>query len=226
MKKILVSLLVSLIAVAPMSAQTPISEKNQKMINREMAQKSLKVKPSDAAKDAAKDYKKDKWKNIPGTLPIEHQQEQFFIKSYELDETGRPAYIFGTATSLGGNMSGAKLSATVEARNGAAANFAVEITGLIEAELANGVINQDVANSIISVVNANKQTISQKLLRGENVVQMYREVKNGKKKQCEVTITVAYEYDLVMKNVKQALIPLMGENGSTFEGIINRAMGF
>lgn len=227
MKKILVSLLVSLIAVAQMSAQSSISEKNQKMISREMAKKILKEKPSDVAKDQAKDLKKDKWKSLPGTLPLEYQLNERFLLENEKDESGRDAYIIGSAENVfGGNVSGAKLSATTEARFNAASQFETIIEGWVDEANANGAINEDVANSIKEVVSKNRQTISKKLLRGKNVVQIYREVKNGKKRQYEVTIAVAYEYAYVMKAATQALVPLMGENGNAFMDIVNHAMGF
>lgn len=226
MKKILVSLLVSLIAVAPMSAQSPISEKNQKMMSREMAKKALNEKVSDVAKDMAKDYKKDKYKNLPGTLPLENQCNELLIMRNELDETGRKMYITGEGIGLGGNISGAKLSATTESKAEVAKLIQTEIDGWINEANGNDEINDDDANSIKNVINENVHKISQKLVRGENVLQMYREMKNGKNKQYQVVVTVAYEYAYVMKAATRALIPLMGENGSTFESIVNRAMGF
>ncbi len=224
MKKILVSLLVSLIAVAPMSAQSSISERNQKMINREMAKKEFN---EDEVKKEVKNLKKEGWKSLPGTLPLERQLNESFLLEYEKDEAGRKAYVIGRSVPvLGGNVSGAKLSAITEARFDAASQFETIVEGWIDEANANGTINEEVANSIKEDVSKNRQVISKKLLRGNNVVQIYREVKNGKKRQYEVTIAVAYEYAYVMKAATQALIPLMGENGSTFEGIINRAMGF
>lgn len=227
MKKILVSLLVSLIAVAPMSAQSPISEKNQKMMSREMAKKALNEKVSDKAKKEAKKLEKQKWSNLPGTLPLESQLNERYILENETDESGRPAYIIGDAMNvLGGNVSGAKLSATTEARFDAAGKFETIVYGLIDDALGNGSINDEEAQSIKDVVSKNSSKISQKLIRGKNVVQMYREVKNGKKKQYEVTIAVAYEYAYVMNAAKQALMPLMGENGSTFNRIISNELKY
>ncbi len=230
MKKILVSLLVSLIAVAPMSAQSSISERNQKMISREMAKKSLEQETEEWVKKEAKKLRKQGWDNIMGGIPIEKQLERSYIKREMLDENGRHAYVIGTGVGSGDSspegMNAAKITAKNMAMTDAAQNIQADIKVLIRSELSSGKINNNVANTITEVLMQSEQKIARTLILGNTDVELYRIVKKNKKESNEYSITQSYEYAYVMNAVKQALIPLMGENGSTFEGIINRAMGF
>jgi len=115
---LLLSLLMALVFASPIYAQ------NTKSIEKEIKSKAIK----DARKEAKK-LSKDGFAVAPGQLPMDKQIESVWIKRYETDKDGKPAYFLADARSVGETHSAAKLQAYEVAKINLASQMGVEVAG-------------------------------------------------------------------------------------------------
>lgn len=152
------------------------------------SEKVLKTKISKQAKRSAKDAKKDGWKPFPGASPLEDQMnERELLKT--LMEGNLPKYLFGEGNATSTIRQIATRSAEVSARVAIAASFKAEIDAVIDQSL-NGQQRNAEDNAMSKTVEENTTYVSQVLRFVRPIVQMYRELGDGK---VEVQVTMYTE---------------------------------
>ena len=182
-----------------------------------MTRDELDSKASSAARDEAKKLEKEGWKAAPGALPIEKQLDRTYNMQYEFDDNLMPKWLLGQATSVGSAYDAAKLQATTMAKQQLAGQIATEVAALVESKVENHQLSDDDAQSLISVVTSGQQLISQKIGRVIPVIEIYRD--KGKNK--EVSVTVAYRTDMIMKTARELMIQELSKKGGNAEETVN-----
>ncbi len=162
----------------------------------------LKEKASKAARKEAKKLKKDGWTAAPGALPIDRQLDKSYLMQYQYDENMYPTFLMGEAMSIGENYDAAKMQALELAKQNLAGQIQTEVTALVENTVVNKQLTADEATSIAQTVTAGKSLISQSIGRVIPVVEVYRTKSNKNK---EVLMRIAYNSDMAMEAVKNAL---------------------
>ena len=123
---------------------------------RKLDKKQLNEKCTKAAKKEARRLKKEGWTVSAGTLPLEKQLDEAYLKQMEFDENLYPKYIMASAQSIGQNYDAAKTSATSLAITNLAGQIQTEVTALIENTVANKQLEAGEAASITETVMSSK----------------------------------------------------------------------
>lgn len=188
----------------------------RKEINK-MTRDELNAKVSSAAKDEAKRLTKEGWKAAPGALPIERQLDRSYNMQYEFDENLMPKYLIGQAMSVGTAYDAAKMQAMTLAKENLAGQIATEVSALVEDKVENKQLSDDEAVSIVTAVSSGKQLISQSIGRVMPIIEIYRDKDNKNK---EVSISVAYRTDMILKAAKDLIRKELEKKGSNAEEIV------
>ena len=202
------------------------SAKDQIKERKELAKQSkkeLEEKATKAARKEAKKLSKEGWKVAPGALPLEKQLDRSYLMQYQFDADGFPEYIFGEATSIGGNYDAAKMQALELAKQNLAGQIQTEVTALIENTVSNEQMDQSDAASITRSVVASKNLISQSLGRVIPVVETYRVV-NGN--QREVRVYIAYSKDMAKAAAKEAVKKDLEKRGDELHNKLDQLLGW
>lgn len=202
------------------SAKDQIKERKElaKQSKKELEQKATKI-----ARKEAKQLTKEGWKVAPGALPIEKQLDKSYLMQYQFDADGFPEYIFGEATSIGGNYDAAKMQALELAKQNLAGQIQTEVTALIENTVANEQMDQSDAASITRSVMASKNLISQSIGRVVPIVEIYRVV-NGN--QREVRVYIAYSKNMAKAAAKAAVKQDLEKRGDQLHGKLDQFLGW
>lgn len=196
--------------------------KERKELSKQ-SKKELEQKATKAARKEAKQLTKEGWKVAPGALPLEKQLDRSYLMQYQFDSDGFPEYIFGEATSIGGNYDAAKMQALELAKQNLAGQIQTEVTALIENTIANEQMDQSDAASMTRSVAASKNLISQSLGRVVPVVEAYRVV-NGK--QREVRVYIAYSKSMAKAAAKEAVKKDLEKRGEDLHGKLDQLLGW
>ena len=148
--------------------------------------KLLNEKAGKLARKAGKDLLKEGWKESPGALPIRKQLDNSYMKASEVDTDGYPLWYISNARSTANTQAAAKLSAMELAKLDLAGQLGSNITGLVEASVANNQITEEEAASITKVIAAANNVISASLGRVLVFTEFYK--RSGDNIQCAVTI--------------------------------------
>ena len=196
--------------------------KERKELSKQ-SKKELEQKATKAARNEAKRLTKEGWKVAPGALPLERQLDRSYLMQYQFDSDGFPEYIFGEATSVGGNYDAAKMQALELAKQNLAGQIQTEVSALIENTIANEQMNQSDATSITRSIAASKNLISQSICRVVSVVETYRIV-NGN--QREVRVYIAYSKNMAKAAAKEAVKQDLEKLGDELHGKLDQLLGW
>lgn len=191
-----------LIAVVSVNAQTTTEIMKERAELVKMTKAELNERATKSARKAAKEYRKDDWKVAPGNLPIEKQLDRSYQMELQLDEKGYPKYVTGEAQSVGDTFDAALMQANELARINLAENIQKELTIIAESNIANSQEARMDATSVVETIMASKSLVEQKIGRVIPVVELYRELRAGRK---EVRIVIAYGYEDAIAIAKEAL---------------------
>ena len=192
-----------LVGSASMNAQSSsvaIAKERQEL--SQMTKQELNERASKSARKAAKEYKKDDWMVAPGNLPIEKQLDRAYQMELQYDESGYPKYVTGEAQSVGDTFDAALMQANELARINLAESIQKELTIIAETNLANSQEARMDAASVVETIMASKSIVEQKLGRVIPIVELYRELRAGRK---EVRVVIGYAYEDAMSIAKDAL---------------------
>lgn len=218
MKRILSIALVLVFAVSGIGyAQLTKEQIKERKEHNKALRKEVNEKAMKAARKEAKKLEKEGWKTPPGKLPIDKQLD----KSYLLQADGE--YIFGNASSIGGNYDAAKFQALELAKLNLVNNIQSELVGITSNSIANSQLDQEDAASITRTISESKSRIEQKLGRIIPVMEIYREI-NGKNR--EVSITIAYSLDEAKAVAKQAVKEELEQRGDELRDQLDQLLGW
>jgi len=192
MKKtiLLFSLLMAFVFTLPLMAQS------EKQIKKELKGKAIKE-----ARKEAKKLAKEGFTVAPGQLPMDKQIESVWMKRYETDDNGAPAYFIADARAVGETHSAAKLQAYEVAKVNLAGQVGVEVAGLVETTIANAQLNAEDAASVTETVATFKSIVGSKMGRTLTLFEASRTID----KNTEVTVTLGYNYKTAIEMAKNIL---------------------
>lgn len=171
------------------------------------SEKVLKTKISKQAKRSAKDAKKEGWKPFPGASPLEDQMNERELLKTLMNGT-LPKYIFGEGSAISTVRQIATKSAETSAIAKIAEGFSVEIMEIINQSLS-GIQTGTDAEAMMKTVSESTASVKQKLRFVRPIVQMYRELGDGK---VEVQVTMYAESN----QAKLALLEKVEEQSKEF----------
>lgn len=164
-------LILSLVVAAPLA----YAQKSDRELRRELSKNADK-----ASRKEAKQYTKEGWGVMPGKLPLDQQIRN--AKYSELDENadGTVRYFTGSDKSTGGNYTAAKQIAHSRAASDIAGKVYTEIRRLVDDRVANDNFGGKDVTVIDEFISANKHVVEAELQGIETVVEMFREIGDGK----------------------------------------------
>lgn len=224
--KRLIYAVIALMFITSANVYAEDSTKDRIKERKELAKQSkkdLEQKASKTARKEAKRLTKEGWKVAPGALPLEKQLDRAYQMQYRFDEDGFPDFIFGEATSIGGNYDAAKMQALELAKQNLAGQIQTEVTALIENTVANEQMDQSDAASVTRSVVASKNLISQSIGRVIPVVETYRIV-NGN--QREVRVYIAYNKSMAKAAAKAAVKQDLEKRGDELHNKLDDLLGW
>ncbi len=214
MKKITLTFLIALFTMS-------VGNFAQAQSNKDLV-KSLKSKAIKSARKEAKKMKKDGYYVSPGSLPIDKQLENAWIKSLETDEQGYPKYIVATGNGVAETQSAAKLQANELAKFELAGTISTQVASLIEGNVANAQLNAEEASSVTEVSGAIKNIIAQEIGRVIPLVETYRKIG----KNVEVNIRIAYSSEMAEQAAKKVLRKQLKEKTALQHEKLEKLMDF
>lgn len=210
MKLRTIILLVACLVAAPMTMKTFGETKT--------IQQVMKQKASKDARKEAKKLTKEGWKVMAGSLPLEKQLDNMYIKYMVQDDAGRASYIIGTGLSVGGTYDAAKTQAVTNARLDLAGKIESHVTQLIENSISNESTSGNQAASITKLLSESKTLISQHLGRVATPVEIYRQLNNG---NYEVQVQMAYSNKEALELAKSSMLQNLGADQEDLKARIN-----
>ena len=153
-------------------------------------------------KKQVKTLQKEGWKVSPGAPSLATQIIRADALQSEMDADGYPKWLTAEGRSTGSIYNAARAAANTVAKNELASNIQTEITTLIEQKIGNDEQGKGEAESIMSTIQASKGRIIQKIGRVRPVMECSRQLPNG---NWEVLLRIAYSWDSIKKNVKDAV---------------------
>lgn len=225
MKKLIcgVVAVVLLVGSTTAFADSKLDQLKERKELAKQSKKELGQKATKAARKEAKQLAKEGWKVAPGALPLEKQLDRSYLMQYQFDTDGFPEYIFGEASSIGGNYDAAKMQALELAKQNLAGQIQTEVTALIENTVANEQLDHSDAASVTRSVAASKNLISQSIGRIVPVVETYRVV-NGN--QREVRVYIAYSQAMAKAAAKEAIKKDLEKRGDELHGKLDQLLGW
>lgn len=208
MKKFLLTVFAALVCSTSIFAQT-LDERKLEIKERnaiaKLDRKQVDGKISKTAKAEAKKLKKEGWTNAPGSLPLEAQLNDLFIKKYQMDGIF-PKFIIGNIKAVGSTSAAARKQAMALAQVEICEQIEAEVAELIENTISNNMISEEEGQSLNKMTAASKTLVQQKLGRTLIVMEAYRTNKEGK---TECNIAVSYDGT----QAKSAIIEAMEKEG-------------
>ncbi len=148
-------------------------------------------------KKEAKKYEKENWKVEPGNLPLKNQLENSFNKQSETDDAGFPKYIIANGSSVAGTQAAAEMQAVELAKNRLVGLIETQMKDVITTDNSNNQLDNKDAVTLTKTIETSTNTVSKKLGRVLPLFKVYRVVN----KNTEVQVMIAYNYDLVRKQI-------------------------
>lgn len=210
MKKFFTIITAAFVLCASISAQDTTEIMKNRKAELSQAKSELSQKASKSARKEAKRLAKEGWIVAPGGLPMEKQLDKSYLMQYEIEENGRPKYIFGQAMSVGSTYDAAKMQATNNAKIELAGLIETEITALTESTLQNSQISLEQAASVNEAVQMSKSLIANKLGRMIPAMECYRKVN---KNSVEVQVRIGYNTRMAMEAAKEVIKMKLEEKG-------------
>lgn len=181
------------LADSKMTQKEIVKERREtaKWASKEISKKAIK----DARKQA-KELKKQGWQAAPGTLSIEKQLSDMFIRQHTY-EGQFPKFIIGQSSAVSTDAAVARKQAVTRARVDVANNIKLEIAALTEETNSNMVLSTGEIETVTKSVETSQALIQQSLGRTEVVFDIVRTV-NGK---VEENVAVSYDGNLAKTTI-------------------------
>jgi hypothetical protein len=179
--------------------------KERKQINK-LSQAELSKKASKSARKDAKKYAKEGWQVASGYLPLKKQLDKLYLMQYEYDENNNPKYLIADAMSIAEKHSDAKMQAIYFANLEFAELIKRKVTALTE-YLIGKLLTAEQGDSIIEIISNTPLPFGRPAI----ILDMYR-IRDNKK---EVYISVAYNSDKALEDIKKTLRNELEKRGNT-----------
>lgn len=225
MKKILIIAIMALTCSATTFAQGKVEEvlkKSQEELvkerkeNLKLAEDAIKSKAMKLAKKQAKELKKQGWKAAAGSLTIEQQLTDVYIKSHLL-EKNFPQYIIGRSTASSSSYGVARKQALARARVDIVTQMKAEIAGLTEVTDSNIELSEGEVETVAKMVDTSQTLFQQNLGKTDVILDIYREVDN----KTEAMVIVSYDG----KIAKQALLDMFEQDRAEIKQKLQELLG-
>lgn len=182
----------------------------------------IKKKAVKEARKEAKEYKKQGFFVAPGSLPMEKQLENAWIRQYEVDQKGFPLYIVATGNSVANTQTAAKLQSTETAKLELAGTISTNVAAIIENSIANQQMSTDDAASITKTVAASKNIIAQELGRVITLFEIYKKIGTN----VESSIKMAYNSEMALEIGKKVIKKKLEEETTILHEKLEKIMSF
>lgn len=210
---LILTFLLAVIFAAPLSAQ--LSPKEKRQLDREKeyyadqqketakaVKKLLRKKADKNARKEAKKLKKQDYTVFPGSIPMDKQLEDCWMKQLTRDERGIQKYIFADGNGVAGTQTAAEMQALEAAKLQLAGLISNEVNQIVESKIANEQIDRETANTLTKFVAGGKNYIIQSLSYVKPAFKVYREVG---KRNLEVTVKIYYSVEEAMIAAEKAM---------------------
>lgn len=183
---------------------------------------NIKKKAIKEARKEAKALSKQGYFVSPGSLPLEKQLEDAWIKQYELDEKGFPLYIVATGNSVANTQTAAKLQATETAKFELAGTISTNVAAIIESSIANQQLSTEDAASITKTVAASKNIIAQELGRVLTLIEVYKKIGTN----VESSVRMGYNTEIALEIGKKVIRKKLEEETDILHEKLDRLLNF
>lgn len=219
-----VTMLLSMLLVAFVSTAQN-NEDAEKARRRKMKEtrKLLNEKAGKMARKAGKELVKEGWKESPGQLPIKKQLDNSYMKIAEVDEDGYPLWYIANSRATANTMAAAKLSAMELAKLDLAGQLGSNITGLVEASVANNQLTEEEATSIQKVIAAADNLISANLGRVLVFTEFYKKVGRD---NIQCAVTIGTNAKLAEFQARKAIRKKLEEETKVVREKLDKVLGF
>jgi hypothetical protein len=182
----------------------------------------IKKKAVREARKEAKSYKNEGYFVSPGSLPMEKQLENAWIRQYEVDEKGFPLYIVATGNSVANTQTAAKLQSTETAKLELAGTISTNVAAIIENSIANQQLSTDDAASITKTIAASKNIIAQELGRVITLFEIYKKIGTN----VESNVRMAYNSEMALEIGKKVIKKKLEEETTILHEKLDKIMNF
>lgn len=224
MKKLFLLAVMALMGSVALNAQNEgdmtMSQLKQVVKERkELAKMSKKAIESKVLKDAkkqAKTLKKEGWKPAVGTLPIEKQLTDFYLRRAE-PSIGLPKYLLSQNQSTSTSYTTARKAAEMRARVGLGTMMGAEVSELAEDSGNDVGMGPGDQEAVRKFVDESKQLMQQSIGRTEVIIDMYREI-NGR-----TDVWVGLSYD--GKRARADILKAFENESAELKGKLSKLLG-
>jgi len=183
--------------VAMFIASGSVAQKTDKELKKDVKEKALKE-----ARKEAKNLSKQGWKTNPGSLPLDKLIEESWLKQYQTDENGQPAYITSDGNGVAETKSVAEAQAIELGKLQLAGLIESNIASIVKGNLANAQESTADATSVTEIIQSSKNIIAQQLGYINPNFKIYRDLKD---KKIEVQVRIFYETKQSFAIAKKAI---------------------
>lgn len=188
------------------SAQSAFSQLTKEQIKerQEIVKQTKKDLNQKASKDARKEAKRlenDGWKAAPGALPVVRQLDRAYVMQNEYDNDYMPKFFHSDGMAVSHSFEAAKTQATELARQALAGQIQSEATAIVENSVINNQISAEEAETITKTILSGQTLSSQTIGRIIPVVELYRDLPDGKK---EVRVSIFYDAETARNLARKA----------------------
>ncbi|MDX2286931.1 MAG: hypothetical protein NW241_22395 [Bacteroidia bacterium] len=194
--------------VIPAQAQRREKEENPKKQRKEWAREEeqliddIQSRAVKEARQEARRLEKEGFMVFPGSLPLEKQLQNTWMRQYQENPDGSPKYLYSDGNGVGKTQTAAEMQAMEAAKLQLAGQISNDVLQIIEAKIANDQIDRESGNSLSKFVAGSKNYIAQNLSYIKPFFKVYR---NVGKSDMEVVVKVFYSAEEAMEAVEKAL---------------------
>lgn len=201
------ALAVALLAL-PLSAQRREKEENPKKVRKEWKReeeelvKQIEERAVKEARVEGRRLEKEGFLVFPGSLPLEKQLQNIWMRQYQENPDGSAKYLFADGNGVGKTQTAAEMQAMEAAKLQLAGQISNQVFQIIEAKIANDQLDRDAGNSLTKFVAGSKNYIAQNLDYVKPAFKVYRDVG---RQDMEVALKIYYNVDEAIAAAEKAL---------------------
>lgn len=224
MKKFVSITLMVFVACAVAFGQANTDEdfiKERRKLEKQL-RKDLNEKAGKIARKEGNRLIKEGWSTAPGDLPLKKKLDEYYLKRQEVDSDGFPLWYTSFAQATANTQAAAKLSAIELAKLDLAGQLGSNITGLVEASVANNQLTEEEATSIQKVVAASTNLISASLGRVLTFVELYKPMRDA---NIQCAVHVGTNAKLAEQSAKKAVRKKLEEETNVVREKLDKILG-
>lgn len=225
MKKLFSTIMMAIMFIASVNAQSAIEMANQQRELNEILRKSLNAKPTKDAKKQAKQLKKEGWTIPAGERSIEQQitESQYLNLEMMSDENGAPTrrFIQHTGISTAGTYNAAYASARSNSMTEIASMIESEIAAAMQGKLDNAQQNATNATTVEKYNQRIMSIVHASLTNAIPVLAIYRVLPN---KNFEVQVRIAFDKKEIAARLKRNLQKELELEGDQLNELIDKVI--